>query len=396
MGESSGRNHYGHGSLRTPPVPDHGRVCRTLPPLAMDTETTRRLAQAWVYGRWPADRPVRVDDLTETPVHLDDQPARLYQFRCTPEGLDGWTVLWVRPAGASGPSPCLLGLNFSGNHATLSHASVRLPRRRVMGPDHRLVRAADVPRGADAAAWDFAGCLREGWSVATACYCDIQEDAPEGEGVRAAIAASAGTADRTPLDRTGAVACWSWGLSRTLDALTALPGVDGRRVAVFGHSRLGKAALFAGVMDGRFAAVIPSQSGTGGVAPHVKTDPRAESVERITAVFPHWFAPRYAHSASDPSEIPVTPADLLRACAPRPVLMCNAEDDAWADPDGQFRMVQAAAEAWPDRGGLSRDASPVREGRVGLRLGYFLRHGGHGMTYAEWQAFRTFLRDNAV
>lgn len=353
----------------------------------------RWLAQQAVYGRWPGPVPVRVVDRTTTPLNIADLPAVADQLTLRVGDHDPWQLLWVRPR-TDRPVPCLLGLNFAGNPATLAHPDVRPGLGRVLGPGHRLVASDSVPRGFDAAAWDYAASLRAGWAVATVCYGDIQEDAPDASGVRARLNATRPAGDDLP--PTGAIACWAWGLCRILDGLSQLEGIDPRRIAVFGHSRLGKAALLAGAMDDRFAAVIPSQSGTGGVAPHVKRTPQAESVRQITRVFPHWFAPTYAQAADHPELIPVTPADLVRMCAPRPMLVCNAQDDLWADPEGQFEMLQEAADAWKDRGGFPAQATPMLGGRVGGRLAFFLRPGGHALTTAEWQAFLTFLTDQRV
>ena len=61
--------------------------------------------------------------------------------------------------------------------------------------------------------------------------------------------------------RAGALAVWATLFSRAYDVLAADTRFDARRIAIWGHSRHGKAALLAGAFDHRFAAVISHQSG---------------------------------------------------------------------------------------------------------------------------------------
>lgn len=202
--------------------------------------------------------------------------------------------------------------------------------------------------------------------------------------------------------RTGAISAWAWAFSRALDVLGDITEVDADRVVAVGHSRLGKAALWAAAVDERFAATIPSQSGCGGAAPSriapelavIQLDgrPIAETVRVITTDFPHWFAPAYAAAADDVDDLPVDQDEVLALCAPRPVLLPNAEDDHWADPAGQFSMLVRADPVYRllTGTGLETTALPaVGEASLG-RLGYALRPGAHSLTAEDWPVWRAF------
>ena len=163
----------------------------------------------------------------------------------------------------------------------------------------------------------------------------------------------------------------------------------GKRLAVVGHSRLGKAALAAGAFGDRFAVVMPHQSGCGGAGPSRTNNPKAEPVSRITTAFPHWFAPRFAAFGADPTRLPFDQNAVVALCAPRPVLLTNATDDPWANPGGQFAVLKGAAGVYslysPDP--LAADAVPPEGRLVGSRLGYWVRAGKHSMTPADWDVF---------
>src|SRR6185295_11819349 len=146
-------------------------------------------------------------------------------------------------------------------------------------------------RGTDASAWPVERILARGYALATIYYGDVEPDRADGwkEGVRARI--GPGLKGAFAPGDWGAIGAWAWSLSRALDFLQTEGSVDGRRVAVIGHSRLGKTALWAGAQDERFALVVSNESGEGGAA--LARRKFGERTENITGVFPHWFCGRY-------------------------------------------------------------------------------------------------------
>ena len=64
----------------------------------------------------------------------------------------------------------------------------------------------------------------------------------------------------------GVLAVWAFAASCVLEYLLTLPEIDSSAIGVTGHSRCGKAALWAGVTEERFAWVMPNNSGCCGAA----------------------------------------------------------------------------------------------------------------------------------
>jgi hypothetical protein len=135
---------------------------------------------------------------------------------------------------------------------------------------------------------------------------------------------------------------------------------------------------------------IPHQAGCGGTAPN--RDNSGESVERINAVFPHWFNDTFPEFNTRVERLPFDQHCLFALCAPRPVLTSNAEQDTWADPKGQFRMLQLATPVYELLGskGLGTRTCPPNGRLIDSPLGYYIRAGKHSMTTGDWKVFLDF------
>lgn len=125
--------------------------------------------------------------------------------------------------------------------------------------------APEQSRGRDRE-FDVEKILARGYGFATVCYQDIEPDFKGGYayGIRP-LFIEPGETDPAP-DDWGAIGAWSYGLSRAMDYLVKDKDVDPKRVAIMGHSRLGKTVLWAGALDIRFALVLSSCSGRGGAS----------------------------------------------------------------------------------------------------------------------------------
>ncbi|MGH9372297.1 MAG: acetylxylan esterase [Vicinamibacterales bacterium] len=184
----------------------------------------------------------------------------------------------------------------------------------------------------------------------------------------------------------GALAAWAWGASRAMDYFETDPGVDAGRVAVVGHSRGGKAALWAGAEDERFALVVSNDSGEGGAA--LTRRNFGETLSRITEAFPHWFAGNYKSFAGRASTLPVDQHMLLALVAPRGLYVASADEDLWADPRGEFLSLAHTSPVYALWGepSISPDEMPSLDRPLVVgRRGYHVRTGTHNLTPFDWE-----------
>ena len=300
-------------------------------------------------------------------------------------------VLLYLPKRAQKPVPAFIGLNFYGNQTINADTGIRLTTRWVMN-DEKLGlvnnKATEASRGKDTSKWPAEEIIDRGYGLATAYYGDLEPDHPDGwkTGIRTTMKTKLSINE----NEWAAIGAWAWGLSRMMDYLQTDAAVDASKVVITGHSRLGKACLWAAANDRRFAIVVSNDSGECGAA--LSRRWFGETIERINTSFPHWFVPEYKKYNKHPELLPVDQHILLALVAPRPLYVASAADDAWADPKGEFLSAQNAEPVYALFGkrGLGVAAMPAIDHPVGETIRYHIRTGKHDFTLYDWQQYLDF------
>lgn len=358
-----------------------------------------RLFEDHVYGRTPVGRPgaMRFEPRKKIEGFLDGkavlEEVRIH-FSKTPDGpfLD---LLVVKPAKLpEGGAPAFIGLNFTGNHGvhpsteiTLSQVWMREsndPGRKEHVVEHR---ATEASRGNQASRWPLGKIVEAGCALATFYYGDIDPDFDDGfaNGVHALFG-------KPGPEEWGSIGAWAWGASRALDYLESDPSIDKGRVAVLGHSRLGKTALWAGAQDERFAMVVSNNSGCGGAA--LSRRRYGERVGRINTSFPHWFSDAFLQYNENEAALPVDQHQLVALVAPRLVYVASAVEDRWADPKGEFLSAKHAGPVYELLGkkGVGVEEMPGLNEPVGESVRYHIRSGKHDVTDYDWEQYLKAIR----
>lgn len=321
-----------------------------------------------------------IADRRQVVVHLGPRP-----------GAPTIEVLAYTPSGASGPVPAFVGLNFMGNQTVCDDPAIRMTTRWVPDyPGTQDHRATEATRGHDAESWPVRAILACGCALVTVYCGDLEPDHAEGwrNGVRGLLRRKR-AADFTGND-WGCIGAWAWGLSRTMDYLETWHATDPKRVAVIGHSRLGKTALWAGAQDERFSVVISNNSGEGGAA--ISRRCFGEQPADLVRAFPHWFCRNFSRYANNEAALPVDSHELIALMAPRVVYVASATEDKWADPHGEYLACVHAQPVYDlfNLPGVGSPDMPPPDRSVGDHIGYHIRTGKHDILPVDWGMYMDF------
>ena len=297
----------------------------------------------------------------------------------------------AKQAAANKPVPMLLSINFGAPQNAVADPGIKP----VQVWDLKTNTRIDTPNNGVRAIGriDAMDLLDAGIGVATFYYGDVEPDYQNGfsNGIRAAYLKSA---ESRPGDAWGSIAAWAWGMSRVQDYFETDKGVDAKRVAIHGISRLGKTVMWAGAHDQRFAAVIASCSGEGGAA--LSHRDYGETVAHLTAPgrYPYQFAANYAKYGGFPDTAPMDANLLIALIAPRPLLLQTGTTDDWSDPKGEFLAAVAAGPVYRLLGkqDLGTDVWPAAKQPILHDLSYYMHEGGHGMVPTDWAVYVDFLK----
>jgi hypothetical protein len=360
-------------TLPDPLVLEGGKAVR-------DAETWRRqrrpeimrLYETEIFGRVPANAPKVTWRVTGTESTARDGTISIRRVAGTiGAGADAPVIplTLFTPAKAKGRVPVILVVNFGGG----------------AGP----APAAALPSGEPPVATEIIG---RGWGYATIAYQDIQPD--RRTSLDEGVIARARAAGQAPApDDWGAISAWAWGVSRAIDYLETDPSVNPKRIAVEGHSRIGKTALWASANDPRIAAVFSSCAGEMGSA--LSRRDWGETVDDMAQNFPWWFSASFQKWTGRWDEMPVDAHMLIALSAPRPVFLTGGTADQWADPVGEYLAAVAAGPVYRLLGkkdlGVSQPQPPLDRPITAGDIGWHYHTGAHAATPADWRAFLVFL-----
>ncbi len=339
----------------------------------------QRLFEDSVYGKTPRrELAVRYQVLDNDPAALDGRATRRQVAAFFGDAEYRLDILLYIPNKRKDPVAGFVGLNFNANH--------------TVHPDPAILqRGTGNVRGEKASRWQVEMIVDRGYAVATVHRDQIDPDNYRNDfsdGIHPLFYREGQT--KPGPGQWGSIGAWAWGLSRVLDYLETDEQVDASKIAVIGHSRLGKTSLWAGAQDPRFALVISNNSGCGGAALYRRC--YGERIHHMIKPVGYWFCTNHHQYQKREHELPVDQHMLMSLIAPRPLYVASATNDRWADPKGEFLAAKNAGPVYRifDKSGLPEDDFPKPDQPIVTTIGYHLRTGDHDVTAYDWQQYLDF------
>lgn len=254
--------------------------------------------------------------------------------------------------------------------------------------DNRGPENTDPLRKVKSEFWPAEEVIARGYAIAVFSNADVDPD--NFDDFKNGIHGLLDSGERKP-DSWGTIAAWAWGASRCLDYFETDKDIDADNVAVVGHSRGGKTALWAAAEDQRFAMAVANESGCGGAS--LARRKYGETVARISSAFPHWFCSNYNKWGNNEDSMPVDMHMLLALIAPRAVYVTSASEDLWADPRGSYLSLYHSLPVfrlYQKNTGLAEQMPPLNTQVSSGKVAYHVRDGVHNMLLKDWNWFMDF------
>lgn len=287
----------------------------------------------------------------------------------------------------------LVDINILANNQTLViHLGLFIPNK-VMQPVPAFLLICNRPadenidftRKNKSDFWPAEEVIDRGYAVAAFFVGDVTPDDKQDE-FKSGIHGMLDT--KRDNESWGALAAWAWGARRCLDYLTTDKDIVPDQVALVGHSRGGKTALWAGALDQRFAMICCNEAGSGGSS--IARRRYGETIELINKGFPHWFCSNYKTYSNRENEMPVDMHELLALIAPRPLFVASASKDLWCDPKGQYLALYHSLPVYRlyNKKIIIPEAMPPLYVPVQKKqIAYYIRDGIHNLTLEDWNFY---------
>lgn len=315
-----------------------GAGARQVPAFPDDVREGLRTMEENVYGRRPdmSGFTPRVEVIeSRRSVGLPSLRKRLRMNTMTPLGERTFEAMAYFPVEAKGRVPVFVYISYGVD-------------------DHFTGR------------WPVKELIQRGCATASFSYWDVLPDQAE-----SLAGISRGTND------WGAISTWALAASRVVDYLVTEAQVDTNCIAVVGHSRLGKTALWTGATDPRITLTCVNDSGCLGARLSTCNLEGGETIRDITRSFWYWFAPRCKEFVDKDAALPFDQHWVMAAVAPRLLAIGSADGDAWACPSAEFAGYEVMRDYYARIG-------------AGANVDYHVRKGSHNLLAEDWHAYIDF------